>query len=148
MRWQKRPESKYSAWCRISGAASPSVQVTHAASADTERLTTTNNFAAAIVHLFQTLLPVKDNAGQRFGQKDFDGLKSELAIEHGGVTAYLQSPAEGLWHQAGETDTDRIVILEVRTEEMDLPRWRKRRSELETRFQDNVVIRYLPLTLV
>ena len=97
MRWQKRPDSKYSARCRISGAASPSVQVTHAALADTERLTTTNTFGAAIVHLFQILLPVKDNAGQPFGQKDFDSVKNELATEHGGVTAYLQSPAEGLW---------------------------------------------------
>jgi hypothetical protein len=101
------------------------------------------------MHLIQILLPIKDNAGQRFAQKDFDSLKSELAIEHGGVTAYLQSPAEGLWHQAGETDTDHIVIFEVMTEEIVLPHWRKRRAELERRFrQDTVVIRYLPLTLV
>ncbi len=101
------------------------------------------------MHLFQILLPVKDNAGQPYGQKDFDGLKSELAIEHGGVTAYLQSPAEGLWRQAGETETDHVVIFEMMAEEVDLPRWRKRRAELERRFrQDKVVIRYLPLALV
>ncbi|WP_244439966.1 hypothetical protein [Mesorhizobium metallidurans] len=111
--------------------------------------TTTNTFGAALVHLFQILLPVKDHTGQPFAQKDFDGLKNELATEHGGVTACLQSPAEGLWRQAGETETDHIVIFEVMTEEIDLPRWRKRRAELERRFrQDKVVIRYLPLALV
>ena len=101
------------------------------------------------VHLVQILLPLKDNAGQQFAETDFDGLKNELATEHGGVTAYLQSPAEGLWREGGETDTDHIVIFEVMTEEVDLPRWRKRRAELEQRFrQDKVVIRYLPLALV
>jgi hypothetical protein len=101
------------------------------------------------VHLFQILLPVKDNAGQPFAQKDFDGVKNELATEYGGVTAYLQSPAEGLWRETGETDTDHIVIIEVMTKEIDLARWRKRRAELERRFrQDKVVIRYLPLALV
>jgi hypothetical protein len=101
------------------------------------------------VHLFQILLPVKDNAGQPFAEEDFDRVKNELATEHSGVTAYLQSPAEGLWRQAGETDTDHIVIFEVMTEDVDLPRWRKRRAQLERYFrQDKVVIRYLPLALV
>jgi hypothetical protein len=147
MRWQKRLDSKYSRRCRISGAPLPvrsrmRLQVTLNA-------TTTKTFGAAMVHLFQILPPVKDNAGQPFAQKDFDRVKNELATEHGGVTAYLQSPAKGLWRQAGETETDHIVIFEVMTEEVDLLRWQKRRAELERRFrQDKVVIRYLPLTLV
>lgn len=101
------------------------------------------------MHLFQILLPVQDNTGQPFPQKELDGLKDELASEHSGVTAYVQSPAEGLWRQAGETDRDQVVIFEVMAEELDLPRWRKRRAELERRFrQDQVIIRYLPLALV
>jgi hypothetical protein len=115
----------------------------------TKRLTSTTTLSAAIVHLFQILLPVKDNVGQPFAQKDFDDVKNELATEYGGVTAYLQAPAEGLWRETGETDTDRIVIFEVMTKEIDLPRWRKRRAELEMRFrQEKVVIRYLALALV
>jgi hypothetical protein len=35
------------------------------------------------------------------------------------------------------------------TEEVDLPDWRNRRSQLERRFrQDRVVIRYMPMTLI
>jgi hypothetical protein len=101
------------------------------------------------MHLFQILLPLQDNAGQPFPQKEFDDLKKELASEFGGVTAHVQSPAEGLWRQAGETDTDQIVIFEVTAEEANLPRWRNRQAELERRFrQDQVIIRYWPLALV
>ncbi|GLS28426.1 hypothetical protein SAMN04488498_1157 [Mesorhizobium albiziae] len=101
------------------------------------------------MHLLQILLPLQDNTGRRFKQKDFEHLKEELAAEHGGVTAYLQSPAEGLWNQAGATDRDDVVIFEVMTEEIDLSRWRQRRADLERRFrQDKVIVRYWPLSLV
>jgi hypothetical protein len=101
------------------------------------------------MHLFQILLPLRDNTGQPFTQRDFEGLKDELAREHGGVTAHIQSPAEGLWRQAGGTDRDQVVIFEVMAEELDLLRWRKRRAELERRFrQDQVIIRHWPVALV
>jgi hypothetical protein len=88
-------------------------------------LSATKPFGAGSCTSSKILLPVKNNAGQPFGKKDFDSVKNELATEHGGVTAYFQSPAKGLWPQASETDSDHIVIFEVMTEKADLPRLRK-----------------------
>ena len=101
------------------------------------------------MHLFQILLPRTDNAGQPFARHDYDRLKKELAELYGGVTAYLQSPAEGLWQRDGGSGEDEIIILEVMTEEIDLPAWQRRRAELEQRFrQDEIVIRHSPITLI
>lgn len=102
------------------------------------------------MYLFQLLLPLQDNSGEPYPPKEFDALKNELASEHGGVTAHIQAPAEGLWRQdAGETDRDQIVIFEVITEQVDLQRWRRRRADLERRLrQEQIIIRYWPLALV
>ncbi|TPK04946.1 hypothetical protein FJ872_26835 [Mesorhizobium sp. B2-5-9] len=97
------------------------------------------------MHLVQILLPRADNAGKPFAKEEFDRVKGELALRFDGVTAYLRAPAEGVWRQGA----DEIVIFEVMTEEVDLPDWQRRRSELERRFrQEQVVIRYLPMALV
>jgi len=101
------------------------------------------------MYLFQILLPRADNAGQPFAREDFDRVKEELASRFEGVTAYLQAPAEGLWRQGAESDSDDIVIFEVMTEEVDLADWHGRRAELERSFrQDKVIIRYMPMALV
>lgn len=101
------------------------------------------------MHLCQILLPRADNAGKPFAREDFERGKEELASRFEGVTAYLQAPAEGLWRQGAESDSDDIVIFEVMTEEIDLSDWHSRRSDLERRFrQDKVIIRYMPIALV
>lgn len=101
------------------------------------------------MHLFQILLPRADNKGRPFEREDFDRLKEELATQFGGVTAYLQSPAEGLWRQGAGSDIDEIVVFEVMTEEVDLADWRARRSELERHFrQDKVIIRHMLVAVV
>lgn len=101
------------------------------------------------MHLVQILLPRTDNAGHPFVREEFDRIKEDLANRFEGVTAYLQAPAEGLWRQGAEADNDDIVIFEVMVEQIDLPDWRARRAELERRFrQDNVIVRYMPMTLV
>ena len=45
--------------------------------------------------LIQIFLPCADNTGVLFPKEDFERLKLELASEFGGVTAYIQAPAEG-----------------------------------------------------
>jgi len=101
------------------------------------------------MHLFQILLPLTDKAGQPFARKDFDRVKEELASRFEGVTAYLQAPAEGLWRQGAQSDSDEIVIFEVMTEEVDLADGLECRAALERRFrQDKVIIRYMPMALV
>jgi hypothetical protein len=84
-----------------------------------------------------------------FTREDFDRIKEELAGSCEGVTAYLQAPAEGLWRQGAESDSDDIVIFEVMTEKVDLADWGERRIDLERRFrQEKIVIRYMPIALV
>ena len=101
------------------------------------------------MHLVQILLPRADNNGRSFPREDFDHVKEELASRFGGATAYLQSPAEGLWRKGAEFDKDDIVVFEVMTQEIDLSDWRGRRAELERRFrQENLIIRYLSMGLV
>ena len=90
-----------------------------------------------------------DNEGQPFGQEDFERVKKELAGRFDGVTAYLQAPADGLWRKGAESNADKIVIFEVMTDEINLLEWRDRRMALERRFrQEQVIIRYMPITLI
>ncbi|MDX8457937.1 hypothetical protein [Mesorhizobium humile] len=101
------------------------------------------------MYLVQILLPRNDNQGEPFPGKEFDDVKEELAVRFKGVTAYLQAPAEGLWKDSGETDSDEIVIFEVMTPEVNVSDWKLRRGDLERRFkQDNVVVRYLAIALI
>ena len=95
--------------------------------------------------LIQILLPQRDNEGEPFPQGWFDALRGTLTERFGGVTAYLQSPAEGLWRdEEGDVDRDRIVIFEVMAERLERDWWRAYRTELEERFQqEEVVIRAL-----
>lgn len=94
--------------------------------------------------LVQLLLPVNDNAGRPFGREPFDRVRGELTDRFGGVTAYLQSPASGLWRAENETVQDRLVLFEVLAPEFDRTWWRHYRAELEERFrQDEVLIRAL-----
>jgi hypothetical protein len=99
--------------------------------------------------LIQILLPLSDDSGSQFGREEFDRVKQNLTQEFGGVTAYLQAPAEGLWQQGGKAAHDDIVVVEVMATNVDLASWRQRRSELERRFrQDKVIIRYSEISLV
>jgi hypothetical protein len=101
------------------------------------------------MYLLQILLPRADNEGRPFAHEDFERVKDELASRFEGVTAYLQAPAEGLWRQGSKSNRDDIVIFEVMTDEIDLPDWRSRRTELERRFrQDKIVVRYMEVALI
>ena len=100
-------------------------------------------------HLIQILLPLDDNSGNRFPPAAFDDVKRELADRFGGVTAFMQAPAEGVWSGGGEPERDRIVTFEVMADDLEGDWWRRYREALELRFaQDTVVIRTWPVTLV
>jgi hypothetical protein len=77
-------------------------------------------FADRAMQLVQILLPGADNAGTPFDRKAYDAVKEELARRFDGVTAYLQAPAEGLWHQGAKSRKDQIVIFEVMVKTVDL----------------------------
>ena len=93
------------------------------------------------MYLVQLLLPLNDNDGQPFPAEYFQSLRSRLAESFGGVTAFMRSPAIGLWQDDNERiDRDDLVMFEVMTEDIDTTFWNTFRRELETKFRQNEVV--------
>ena len=95
------------------------------------------------MYLVQLLLPLYDNNKQPFSHLDFDAVRSELAEHYGGVTAFLQSPAEGIWKaNEEEVSHDDVVMFEVMTQKLDPAWWAEYRKSLQKRFrQEEVMVR-------
>jgi hypothetical protein len=92
-------------------------------------------------HLIQILLPLYANDGTPFPPQDYARVRDELTEHFGGVTAYLRSPAEGLWRDAAtHAVRDEIVIYEVMSSELDRNWWRTYRQELTARFRQELLI--------
>jgi hypothetical protein len=85
-------------------------------------------------HLVQILLPVYDNAGQRFSRDHYDQVRMRLSDTFGGLTAYTRAPAAGLWHSGNTVRRDDIVIVEVMVDALDRTWWKNYRRELEQLF--------------
>lgn len=100
--------------------------------------------------LIQILLPVFDNAGQRFPRERYDAIHEELVDRFGGLTAYTRAPATGLWAQDGEEVVhDEIVVYEVVTEELDRAWWDAYRKKLEGCFrQETLMIRAIGMEML
>lgn len=91
--------------------------------------------------LIQIFLPLYDNDGERFPRRQFDRVRDELVYRFGGMTAYTQAPASGLWQEdGGETMHDDLLVHEVMTESLDEAWWRDYRSELERRFRQETLL--------
>jgi hypothetical protein len=95
------------------------------------------------MHVVQVFIPLKAKDGVPFGKSLFTDLRCELASEFGGVTAFMRSPAVGLWQDDdGDLCRDDVVLFEVMAERVDRPWWRSYRTELERRFsQDEILVR-------
>ena len=104
---------------------------------------------AAMPHLVQILLPVYDNAGQRFPTDHYNEVRVKLTKKFGGLTAYTRAPAEGLWEIGSTVERDDIVAVEIMVESLERTWWKAYRRELEHLFhQDKIVVRaqrYEPL---
>jgi hypothetical protein len=93
------------------------------------------------MHLIQLLLPVYDNSGRRFPPAHHKAVKEELAQRFGGLTAYTQAPAEGLWSDnQGVQTRDDIIVYEVMTDVVDPDWWRAFRERLELQFEQREVV--------
>ena len=90
--------------------------------------------------LVTLLLPLFDNDGSPFGDDAFSEVRRELTERFGGLTAYTRAPAEGVWRDAGRTQRDEVVVLEVMADDLDRPWWAAYRSELEARFRQEVIV--------
>lgn len=95
------------------------------------------------MYLIEIFLPTYDNSGQQFPKEAFNGVRGQLAEEFGGVTAFLRSPAIGLWaDEKGQLRKDDLVIFEVMTDAIDRAWWQLYRKSLEERFrQEEILVR-------
>jgi hypothetical protein len=94
------------------------------------------NWDHPMMYLIQLLLPLRDNGGIPFPRRMFEQVRSELTERFGGVTAYLRSPASGVWKDdQGEVARDEMVMVEVMVNSLDRPWWDIYRRDLEGRFR-------------
>jgi hypothetical protein len=99
------------------------------------------------MYLVELILPVSDNQGAQFPRSHFDRVRDELVERFGGVTAFLRSPAEGVWKesprgQEAAAVRDDVVIFEVMADALDRSWWHRYRLDLTARFaQDELVVR-------
>ena len=98
------------------------------------------------MHLVQILLPVYGNDGELL-REAYEGIRDDLVQRFGGLTAFTQAPAEGLWTPEGrQTHHDDIVLIEVMVDELDTAWWTAYRERLQEELkQHSLVIRALPM---
>ena len=102
----------------------------------------TTALSAGEMYLIQLLLPLHDNSGRGFSRSHFTRVRKDLTDRFGGVTAFVRSPAIGLWKEnSEETNRDEVVMFEVLTEGLDKDWWVNYRKQLQDMFcQDEVLI--------
>lgn len=98
--------------------------------------------------LIQLLLPTTGATGDRAMTAVAD-TRRELADRFNGVTAYVRSPAKGLWTAPdGHTEADDVVMVEVVADLFDRGWWRTYSATLAERFaQDTIHVRALPVEI-
>lgn len=76
--------------------------------------------------------------------------RKELTERFSGSTAYVRSPAKGLWTAPdGEVEQDEVVMVEVVVEDLDRVWWQRYAQTLAERFQQQVIhVRVLPIELL
>jgi hypothetical protein len=73
-------------------------------------------------------------------------VQREMTERYGGVTAYLNSPAKGLWSNGGNAEEDDVIVIEVMVDNLDRTWWHQYRRKLEQLLkQDELLVRALPV---
>ena len=90
--------------------------------------------------LVQIFLPRYDNRGQRFPAALYARERDRLLERFGGVTAYTQNRAHGLWKDKGRTHRDSIIIFEVLLRRVDRKWWLAYRHRLQKRFRQKELL--------
>ncbi len=91
-----------------------------------------------VVELF---LPLEKPDGSPVPAQVFERVKGELTNRFGGVTSYLQSPAEGAWKpDAEQIIHDRVAIFEVMVKDVDTAWWREYRHKLEAELDQHQIL--------
>jgi len=99
--------------------------------------------------LIQLLLPTAGAAATR-NMAPLAETRRELAERFTGVTAYVRSPAKGLWTAPdGHTEQDDVVMVEVVTQTFDRGWWQTYSTRLAERFhQERIHVRALPVEML
>ncbi|RON42366.1 hypothetical protein [Pseudomonas brassicacearum] len=93
------------------------------------------------MYLFEIFLPLTLNDGTKQPVELFARVREELLKRFGGVTAFIRSPAKGVWQQEeNERAEDEIVIYEVMSESVDQLWWQTYKRALEQRFQQQELL--------
>ena len=88
--------------------------------------------------LIQLLLPTKTGSG--YAMTPLEQTRRELVEQFSGVTAYLRSPAKGLWTSPkGQIEADDVVMVEVVAPMFDRPWWREYAATLASRFDQEAI---------
>ena len=100
------------------------------------------------MHLVQLLLPIHGNDKRAFPRAYFDQVREDLTQQFGGVTAFIRSPAVGLWKDNEEDITrDDVIMFEVMTDNLDQNWWNSYRQKLEKTFrQETLLVRAIETT--
>ena len=99
--------------------------------------------------LIQLLLPT-NGATPTEGLAPLARTRGELVDRFNGLTAYVRSPAKGLWTAPdGHTEQDEVVMVEVVTETFDRTWWRSYVATLAARFgQETIHLRAVPIEML
>lgn len=99
--------------------------------------------------LIQLLLPANDTT-RADGLAPLAETRRELADRFDGLTAYLRSPAKGLWTAPdGRTEQDDVVMVEIVTKTFDRVWWRTYAATLAARFdQERIHVRAVPVDML
>jgi hypothetical protein len=93
------------------------------------------------MHLIQLLLPLHDNQQRALPHAYFEKVREQLTKRFGGVTAFVRSPAVGLWKEgADDINRDDVVMFEVVTEELDKAWWADYRQQLQHEFRQEELL--------
>jgi hypothetical protein len=93
------------------------------------------------MHLIQLLIPLHDNHKQPFPTAYFSKVREDLTNCFGGVTAFVRSPALGLWKEdSDQINRDEVIMFEVLTEQLDRNWWADYRKQLQEKFRQEEVL--------
>jgi len=95
------------------------------------------------VVLIQILLPARGSDEAVADDVSLSRTRDELVREFGGLTAYLRSPASGVWTspEAG-VEEEAMVMVEILADAFDVGWWRSYAETLKRRFsQETMLIR-------
>ena len=78
---------------------------------------------------------------RHFHRSYFSRVREDLTSRFGGVTAFVRSPAVGLWKEnSDDINREEIVMFEVLADQLDKEWWASYRKELEDKFRQEELL--------